>query len=91
MHAEGTIFIKSGVVRGGHLSVREKIKVMELGSNKDGEVNISLLDNCVLEADIAFPVIVIHHATEIKVVQEYRRHLRVQVSKGHLIVENANV
>lgn len=90
LYAEGKIFINSGVVRGGHLSARERIKVMELGSNKDGKVNISLLDNCVLEAAVAYPVIVIHHATEIKVVQEYRRHLRVQVSKGHLIVENAN-
>lgn len=63
---------------------------MELGSNKDGEVNISLLDNCVLEAAIAYPVIVIHHATETKVVQEYRRYLRAQVSEGHLIIENTN-
>ncbi|KJR46688.1 hypothetical protein UF75_2925 [Desulfosporosinus sp. I2] len=90
LHAEGKIVINSGVVRGGHLSAREGIKVMELGSNKDGEVNISLLDNCVLEAAIAYPGIVIRHATDIKVVQEHQRYLRAQVSKGHLIVENAN-
>ena len=90
LHAEGKILINSGVVRGGQLSAREGIKVMELGSTKDGEVNISLLDNCVLEAAIAYPTIVIHHGTEIKVVQEYRRYLRALVNKGHLIIENAN-
>lgn len=90
LQAEGKILFNSGTVRGGHLSARELIKARELGSNKDGEVNINLLDNCVLEAAIAHPVIVIHHATEIKVLQEYRRYLRAQVSNGHLFVETEN-
>ncbi|HBV86736.1 MAG TPA: hypothetical protein DEF42_08835 [Desulfosporosinus sp.] len=87
LHAEEKIVINNGVVRGGLLSAREGIIVMELGS---GEVNINLLDNCVLEAATAYPGVVIRHATDIKVVQEYRKYLQAQASEGQLIVKNAN-
>lgn len=88
LEAGGKIIIQNGMVRGGKLIAREKITVNELGSTSDAVVNVKLLENCELAANIIHPILVIEHGTEKQTIDEDGRYLTAKVSEeGHLVIE----
>jgi len=86
LEAGAKIMVAKGVVRGGELIARDSIKVSELGSTQDAEVNILLIDNCSLQADTVRPAITIKHGSNVRIVQEMGHNLIARVENNHLIV-----
>lgn len=86
LEAGAKITVAQGIVRGGELIARDLIKVSELGSTQDAEVNIYLMENCSLQANTVRPSIIIKHGTKVRIIQEMGRNLRAYVENNQLIV-----
>lgn len=86
LEAGGKILVERGVVRGGELIAREKIKVLELGSTQDAEVKVNLMENCSLEATTVRPSIRIIHGSQMEIIQNMGHNLKAQIDNEHLNV-----